>query len=474
MSFTLSFEPLALEPQEHSQAGGFVSFEGKVRNHAQGRSVIHLEYEAYPEMATAQGNELVHEAMERFGLLDARVTHRLGTLNIGDTAVVVQAAAAHRREAFEACEWIMDQIKWRVPIWKRETYADGVSEWVHAGSAPAEPHSDQIRFERQMRLPQVGDVGQTKLQEARVLLVGVGGLAAGSLPPLVGAGIGTIGLVDADLVELSNLHRQTLFASSDTGRQKVERAAAFAKRLRPAVQVETHFEALSETNATRLIESFDWVLDGTDSLETKFLLNDVCRKLGKPLVTASVHQFEGQIMTLRPDGPCLQCLFPEVPPDHCVGTCATSGVLGVVPDVLGALQANEVIKGILGLPTLDRQLALFDLLTLDVTRLERTFNPKCPICSGSEHSSSLEWDLQQLPAFDFDLIDIREIDEQPNLQRPHLRIPMTSCYERSFVRPTVFVCASGRRSFRLAADLRAAGNRHVFSLLDGLNNPALR
>ncbi|HRJ34180.1 MAG TPA: ThiF family adenylyltransferase [Fimbriimonadaceae bacterium] len=474
MSFILSFEPLALEPREHAEAGGFVSFEGKVRNHAQGRSVILLEYEAYPEMATAQGNELVEEAMERFGLLDARVAHRLGTLNIGDTAVVVQAAAAHRREAFEACEWIMDQIKWRVPIWKRETYADGVSEWVHAGSAPAEPHSDQIRFERQMRLPQVGDVGQTNLQNARVLLVGVGGLAAGSLPPLVGAGIGAIGLVDADLVELSNLHRQTLFASSDAGRQKVERAAAFAKRLRPAIEVETHFEALSETNATRLVDSFDWVLDGTDSLDTKFLLNEVCRKLGKPLVTASVHQFEGQIMTILPDGPCLQCLFPEVPPDHCVGTCATSGVLGVVPGILGAMQANEVIKGILGLPTLDRQLALVDLLTLDVTRLERIFNPKCPICSGSERSSALEWDLQHLPTFDFDLIDIREIDEQPNLKRPHQRIPMTSCYEQTFVRPTVFVCATGRRSFRLAANLRAAGNRHVFSLLDGLCNPALK
>lgn len=474
MSFHLSFEPLAVATLDFSEAGGFVTFEGKVRNHSNERNVKRLEYEAYQEMAESQGHALVQEAIARFNLHDARVVHRLGLLDIGDVAVIVQTASSHRRNSFEACEWIMDQIKWRVPIWKRETYEDGVSEWVH--SAPSGPPLDLEAgmFDRQIRLPGVGKVGQIKLQSARVLLVGVGGLATGSMPPLVGAGVGTLGLVDPDVVELSNLHRQTLFGTSDIGRQKVERAATFAKNLRPSIQVETYPEPLNALNVERFVTSFDWIIDGTDSLETKFLLNRFCRMYGKPLITASVHQFEGQIMTILPDGPCLQCLFPEIPPDHCVGTCANTGVLGVVPEILGAMQANEVIKAILGLSTLSGHLLLIDLLTLEIVKLDRKSNSLCPICSGAKSSAKLEWDLVDLPKFEFALVDIREPSEQPIITLPHHRLPIDECYKTAFQVPTVFVCATGKRSFRLTADLRARGNLEVFSLQNGIKNRDLR
>lgn len=472
MKFVLSSEPLRVEPVDAPAAGGFVTFEGRVRNHADGREVIGLEYEAYSEMAHAQGAALLSEAITRFGLTDARAVHRTGKLMIGEVAVIVQAASAHRREAFGACEWIMDQLKWRIPIWKRETYADGVSDWVSAGAAPSMPE-DQEMFIRQVRLREVGAIGQERLSNARVLLVGAGGLAAGSLAPLVGAGIGTIGIVDPDTVERSNLHRQTLFTAADIGRQKAERAATFAKRLRPAVNVHAYPEELTAQNADSMVQSYDWVVDGTDSLATKFLLNRICRKWGKPLITASVHQFEGQVLVVTPDGPCLQCLFPEVPPDHCVGTCAQSGVLGVVPFLLGGMQANEVIKGVLGLPILDRHLALIDLRTLETTRIARTVHPSCPICTASLPGSAPSWDLTVLPSEPFDLIDIRDIDEGPLLAVAHQRVPMKECYQRAWERSTIFVCASGHRSYRLAADLRAAGNGHVFSLRSGLSYPGL-
>lgn len=462
MKFLLSDVPIAAEPITHDEAGGFVVFEGKVRNHAEGRSVVGLEYEAFPEMAVSQGEALVQDAIERFGLLEARVVHRVGQLAIGDTAVVVQTASAHRREAFEACEWIMDQLKWRVPIWKRETYASGVAEWVVPGEA-ASSRVDVEMFARQMQLPEVGPEGQAALAGAKVLLVGVGGLAAGSLPSLVGSGIGTLGLVDADLVELSNLHRQTLFAASDIGRMKVERAAVFARRLRPQLSVQAFPVRLGEGNAEQLVSGYDWIVDGTDSLSTKLLLDRVCQRLGRPLVTASVHQFEGQLMTVRPGGPCLADLFPEPPPDHCVGTCAQSGVLGVVPSLMGVLQANEVIKGILGLPVLDDKLLLFDFRTLEATTIRRR-------SSGELSSGGSVWDVDatSINLESFELVDIREPNETPVLTRPHRRVPMSECYEGEWQRPTLFVCASGRRSYRLVADLRARGVRDVFSLQGGV------
>lgn len=462
MRFSLSETVISPLATAQDGAGAFVVFEGKVRNHADGHSVVALEYEAFPEMAIEQGEGLVAEAIERFSLIDARVIHRVGKLGIGDTAVVVQTASAHRREAFEACEWIMDQLKWRVPIWKRETYSTGVAEWVIPGK-PVHIADADAMFARQMRLPEVGTAGQQALANARVLLVGVGGLAAGSLPPLVGSGIGTLGLVDPDSVDISNLHRQTLFAAPDVGRLKVDRAAVFARRLQPNLEVHTYPEFLDESNADQLILGYDWIVDGTDSLTCKFLLDQVCQRLMRPLVTASVHQFEGQIMTILPGGPRLADIFPEPPPDHCVGTCAQSGVLGVVPSLMGALQANEVIKGVLGLPVLDKELLLFDFRTLEASTIRRR------IMSG-QSTECATWDLKRLPAnLDaFELVDIREIDETPDLKLPHRRLPMGACYDVEWRGPTLFVCSSGVRSYRLVSDLRARGVPEVYSLQGGI------
>lgn len=173
--FRLTDVPITQEPMLVEAAGGFVTFEGKVRNHAMGRSVIRLEYEAFPDLAIPEGVALLEEAKAKYGLLSASVIHRTGLLEVGDTAVLIQVAAAHRHEAFAGCEWIIDQLKHRVPIWKKEHFADGDSGWV--GADVPSPNEDLYRalVQRQRSTEEVGEVGQTAIREAKVLMVGVGG-----------------------------------------------------------------------------------------------------------------------------------------------------------------------------------------------------------------------------------------------------------------------------------------------------------
>jgi molybdopterin/thiamine biosynthesis adenylyltransferase/molybdopterin synthase catalytic subunit/rhodanese-related sulfurtransferase len=471
--FRLTDQPILAQPLEQSGAGGFVSFEGKVRNHAGGRDVVRLEYEAYPELAEKEGEVLCQEAVGQFGLLAVEVAHRTGLLEIGETAVLIQVAAPHRREAFAACEWIIDQLKHRVPIWKREHYAEGDSGWI--GSDTTFAAADDGRWDRQVALAEVGRDGQDKLRAARVLLIGVGGLGSGSLPCLAGAGIGTIGLVDDDEVDLTNLHRQTIYKSEDVGRKKVDRAADFVRKLNPQSTVEMFPEHLTAQNVDRMVGSFDWIVDGTDSLEVKFLLNDACLKLGKPLVTASVHRFEGHLMTVVPGGPCLRCLFPVPPPPHCVGTCAETGILGVVPGIFGALQANEVMKGILGYgEVLSHEMLVLDLRTGETSRFARVRNNDCPICSGGLQTVAvLEADsLGQARDIigEFTLVDVRETDELPEIEQPHIRLPMSKFDPGKLPTPAVLVCESGTRSYQLAARMHALGKDNVLSLKGGIGS----
>ncbi|MEI8280879.1 MAG: ThiF family adenylyltransferase [Armatimonadota bacterium] len=472
--FELTLEPIISSSPVHEGAGGFVSFEGKVRNHANGRRVIRLEYEAYPEMAQTEGESLIVEAIDRFGLLNVTVIHRVGVLEIGETAVLIQTAAPHRREAFAGCEWIIDQLKFRVPIWKKETYVDGDSGWVGADVFTPNEKLEEEYFQRQVNLGEIGSSGQEKLKKARVLLVGVGGLGAASLPYLVAAGVGTLGLVDFDQVELSNLHRQIIFEAQDVGRSKVERAATFATRLQPGVKIESHPAALTASNVDSLVNSYDWIVDGTDSLSVKFLLNAACRRHAKVLISASIHKFEGHLLTVTPDGPCLNCLYPEIPKDHCVDSCAETGVLGVTPGLLGILEANEVLKGILGYGgLLSHDLLLVDLRTSETRRLQRSIIAGCPGCQGKYNQANRDFEFNSISDAHqelgtFEIIDIRELDEDPTLTLPHRRIPLSHFEITSISGPVLVVCATGTRSGQYVSYLRSQGVEEVFSLNGGI------
>ncbi len=416
-------------------------------------------------------------------MLEARCIHRVGRLAVGDTAVWIGVAAPHRREAFEACEWILDQLKRRIPIWKKEHFADGDSGWIGSEVTPGEaPVTEENFYSRQMRLREVSPAGQAKLKAARVLVVGAGGLGCAAIPYLAAAGVGTLGICDFDRVEATNLHRQVLFGARDVGKPKATLAARFAQRLNPFIAVRTHGERLSAESAPGILQHYDLVLDCTDNFATKFLLNDTAVAMKKILVQASIYQFEGQIHVYDPAKAfgCLRCVWPETPAEGCVGSCAETGVLGVVPGVFGALQANEAIKFLLGLgEPLSEAVLLFDLRTLATTRIRRAANPHCPVCGDGAPTTEIDLD-PFAPGRDFSqwtVIDVREEHEarpivalgSPEWQhRPLSRAgDWLASLDRS--QPCLFVCGRGIRSGNFARRLRGEGWTKVYSLAGGID-----
>lgn len=243
---------------------------------------------------------------------------------------------------------------------------------------------EQIRrYSRHIILPDVGGKGQKKLLAARVLIVGMGGLGSPAALYLAAAGIGTLGLLDFDVVDLSNLQRQVIHTTQDVDRLKVDSAAETIKAINPDVSVNIHKERASSENILDIISEYDLVLDGTDNFPTRFLINDACVLAGKTNVYGAVFQFEGQISVFSPHqgGPCYRCLIPEMPPPGSVPSCQEAGVLGVLPGVVGVLQATEIIKMILGIgkPLLGR-LMLFDALSMETFEVKLNRKNDCPVC----------------------------------------------------------------------------------------------
>lgn len=248
--------------------------------------------------------------------------------------------------------------------------------------------AELARYSRQMRLPEVGADGQQRLRDASVLIVGAGGLGSPVATYLAAAGVGRIGLVDFDTVEVSNLHRQPLYTLADAGRLKVDVAAERLAALNPHVAVEVHPVRLGASNAAALVARYDVVADGTDTFETRYLVNDACVLAGRPNAYASVGQFSGQAAVFAaalPDGrrgPCYRCVFPEPPPAGAVPSCAEGGVLGVLPGLLGTIQAAEALKLILGVgQSLSGRLLVFDALATKFRTLKLRKDPGCRVCS---------------------------------------------------------------------------------------------
>jgi adenylyltransferase/sulfurtransferase len=238
------------------------------------------------------------------------------------------------------------------------------------------------RYSRHLILPEVGLQGQVKLKQARVLLIGVGGLGSPLALYLSAAGVGTLGLVDGDVVDETNLQRQVIHGTKDVGRPKLDSAADRIADINPNVRVEKHETMLSSANALELFRQYDLVADGTDNFPTRYLVNDACVLTGKPNVYGSIFRFEGQASVFATrDGPCYRCLYPEPPPPGLVPSCAEGGVLGILPGIVGLLQANEVVKLILGIGTpLIGRLLLFDALAMAFRELKLRRDPNCPVC----------------------------------------------------------------------------------------------
>ena len=243
---------------------------------------------------------------------------------------------------------------------------------------------DQVlRYARHIILPGIGGDGQQKLMDAKVLVIGAGGLGSPVAMYLAAAGVGTLGLVDFDRVDLSNLQRQLLHDTDDVGRPKVESARERIRDLNPNVDVVVHETLLSSENAFDVLGGYDVVVDGTDNFPVRYLVNDATQMLGTPLVYGSIYQWEGQASVFMPgpEVPCYRCLFPEPPPPGTVPSCAEGGVFGVLPGIVGSIQATEAIKLVLGTgePLVGR-LLLFDALTMQFTTVKLRWDPDCPVC----------------------------------------------------------------------------------------------
>lgn len=250
-------------------------------------------------------------------------------------------------------------------------------------TAPAVLSNDEIlRYSRHLIIPEVGIEGQRKLKAARVLAIGAGGLGAPVALYLAAAGVGTLGMVDFDVVDFTNLQRQVIHGTSDVGRSKLDSAAETIQDINPNVRVVRHAAKLTSDNALEIFRDYDLVVDGTDNFPTRYLVNDACVLTGIPNVYASIFRFEGQAAVLAlPDGPCYRCWYPEPPPPGLVPSCAEGGVLGVLPGILGTLQAMEALKLILGIgEPLKNRVLLFDALQMRFRELKLRKSPDCPIC----------------------------------------------------------------------------------------------
>ncbi|MDE1921669.1 MAG: molybdopterin-synthase adenylyltransferase MoeB [Candidatus Omnitrophica bacterium] len=360
---------------------------------------------------------------------------------------------------------------------------------------------EKIRYARQTILPMIGLKGQQKLKAARVLFVGAGGLGSSPAIYLAAAGVGTIGLIDADTVSLSNLHRQVLHYTSDIDRPKVISAQEKLKQINPHVRVVTYQERFSAANALAVGAEYDVIIDGTDNLPSRYLMNDASFFLKKPLVFGGVFQFEGQVSVFGPGGPCYRCFFRELPPRDEMPSCAQAGVIGVVPGVIGLLQANEAIKMICGIgDSLLGRLLIFDALAACFREVKIKKDPACPLCGSHPTIQTLKeeaWEecptkdenmieeisVQELKRLrdknpDLYLLDVREKDEWETARIEGAHLKPLSTFEDNFKdipkdRPVYCYCHMGGRSARVTQFLKAQGYSKVFNVKGGIHAWAL-
>jgi adenylyltransferase/sulfurtransferase len=360
------------------------------------------------------------------------------------------------------------------------------------------------RYSRHLILPEVGLEGQVKLKNARVLLIGVGGLGSPLALYLAAAGLGTLGLVDADVVDETNLQRQVIHGTKDVGRAKLDSAADRIADVNPNVKVERHETMLSSANALELFRQYDVVADGTDNFPTRYLVNDACVLTKKPNVYGSIFRFEGQASVFgAPNGPCYRCLYPEPPPPGLVPSCAEGGVLGILPGIVGLIQANEVVKLVLGIgePLVGR-LLLFDALAMTFRELKLRRDPACPVC-GSNPSVKELIDYQEFCGIrpdvdlasssmqsmsarelherlergdDITVIDVREPEERALCAIEGSRlVPLGELAARlgelDSTKDTVLQCRTGKRSAKAIELLVQAGfsNARLWNLEGGID-----
>lgn len=368
--------------------------------------------------------------------------------------------------------------------------AGGSTATIDAETLPALSNEEIARYSRHLIMPEVGLKGQQRLKAASVLMIGTGGLGAPLGMYLAAAGVGRLGIVDFDVVEASNLQRQIIHGTKDIGRRKTESARDRLRDINPHIDIETHETRLASDNALQLFKNYDIIVDGTDNFPTRYLVNDACVLTGKPNVYGSIFRFEGQASVFWAErGACYRCLYPEPPPPGLVPSCAEGGVLGVLPGIVGAIQANETIKLILGAEeTLVNRLLLFDAWQMKFRELKLRKDPECPVCGEnasikqlidyeafcglSPNQQSAAPTLREITASelkqridrgdDLQILDVREPHEYEIARLPGTTlIPLAQVASRineiDPSRETIVHCKGGVRSAKAIEALQRAG-----------------
>jgi molybdopterin/thiamine biosynthesis adenylyltransferase/rhodanese-related sulfurtransferase len=373
---------------------------------------------------------------------------------------------------------------------------------VHSPNGAVELSNEEIaRYSRHLIMPEVALDGQKKLKQARVLTIGAGGLGAPLAMYLAAAGVGTLGIVDFDVVDESNLQRQIIHGTSDIGRPKMESARDRINDINPNVHVEAYEEALSSENALEIFKDFDVIVDGTDNFPTRYLVNDACVLTGKPNVYGSIFRFEGQASVFwAKEGPCYRCLYPEPPPPGLVPSCAEGGVLGILPGAIGTIQATETVKLILGIgePLVGR-LLLYDALGMSFREMKLRKDPNCPVCGENPSVTELidyqefcgipqanaqatadevpEITVQELKkrldnGENLSVLDVREPHEYEVANIGARLIPLNELPERLAELdrdvPLAVHCKTGGRSARAVKLLQETGFQNAFNVEGGI------
>jgi adenylyltransferase/sulfurtransferase len=369
----------------------------------------------------------------------------------------------------------------------------------HPAELPPLSQQEVLRYSRHLIIPEVGVEGQRRLKDARVLMVGAGGLGSPIGLYLAAAGVGRLGIVEFDVVDETNLQRQLLHGTKDVGRKKLDSARDRIRDVNPHVEVVGHEARLTSENALDIVREYDLVVDGTDNFATRYLVNDACVLTGKPNVYGSIFRFEGQSTVFcTKDGPCYRCLYPEPPPPGLVPSCAEGGVLGILPGLVGVVQATETVKLIAGIgePLVGR-LLLVDALSMQFRTVRLRKDPRCPACGTRELRALVDYEqfcgirgqedeTEGVPTLTprelearlrgkepLDLVDVRERHEWDICRIEGARLAPLSSFAEALrtldsARDVVLYCRSGVRSAKALRQLQAAGFRRVWNLAGGI------
>ncbi len=458
--FTLTPLPILreelIQTLENNEAGAFVSFEGWVRDHNEGKKVSSLEYQVYPELAQKEGEKILREAKEKFNIHSVTCTHRFGHLKLGEIAVWVGAVASHRDDAFRASRYVIDEIKHRLPIWKKEHYLSQEPKWVFCRDHHTHVHFHEKDYYRKQKLV----TKQDNLKASKVIVIGAGGLGCPVLTSLVSAGVGEIHIYDHDTIDISNIHRQPLYSPDVVGEKKINVAVPKLRALNPFIEIYGNAWKVSSANVMKVVTGMDLVIDCTDNLETKYLLHDAAFIAGIPLVSTSIYQYEGQIRTFDPknNSGCLRCSGQSIPSDSELGNCNDFGVLGAAVAVMGSIQASEAILYLQEKKNNTMNSTYYlDLKTLEQMKIKNLKQENCPSCRGdlTLEASDLEISMEAARHLGAVFVDMRNHDDQ--ILNSYLGLD----------KPVVLYCHRGIRSKKLVTEARKKGAQQFYSLAGG-------